>query len=902
MTGRKTSLKYYLLLASALGALNLPTSPPAHAAGKLVGLQPDGSILLPDGQVLRDAGRKISFPGRPGAIALRPGHSHRTAAIVNTVVPPGNVGEVVIVDLDSGTVLQELQPFTGAKGSVNGAIYSADGNRLFVSDFANSGSIDVYNVAYDGTATFSSSITLPDNANLPTVPAGLALSPDGTKLYVALNGLNTLGVISLQSMQLVSQIAVGNAPYAVLVHGNTAYVTNQGGLVPTTGQPVNQSAGTNILVNAATGAANTGSVSVVDLGSGRVTRTIEVGLDPTAMTLQGDTLFVVNSNSDSISAIDAASGSLLYTTSLFPGALYGSQPNDIAVLQDGRLAVSLGGNNAVAIYATPGGRAQPVLEGLIPTSWYPGYLAFDRRKNEIEVVDINGIGTPGPAITKGPDAATNKTGIAEISTYGAVSQIAVPNQSALRADTATVLADNSLLNPRTQAAQGPASPIPLTLGAPSPIKHVFYIIKENRTYDQIMGDDVRGNGDASFTQYGAQVTPNSHRIADDFVLLDNFYAPSLNSADGHQWVNQALSPDYLEKELNSNERSYPDAGGDALAYASSGFLWDNLVKHGGTLRVYGEYANEGNGPNNLYGDWTSWYNDSLILEGKRHGQLHVPLGSFPAISDVPTIENNISVNYPPFDTEIPDQYRVDIFLSEFKKYVANGNLPTLTYIWLCDDHTSGISTGFPTPAAQIADNDLALGRVVDAISHSPYWKDSVIFATEDDAQDGIDHVDGHRTEGFVVSPYVKRGAVDSTTYSQVNMVRTIEQILGLPPMNQHDLNAEPMRSLFTDRPDFTPYNFLPSNIPLNQLTEPAASGKTGSLTNSATALKTAWQELSNQMFKRPQKADSADPQLLNRAIWYGTTNFSRPYPGDHAVLTPDEVRRMEGSQEKNERG
>jgi hypothetical protein len=665
-------------------------------------------------------------------------------------------------------------------------------------------------------------------------------------------------------------------------------------LVPTSGQPVNQSAGTNILVDAATGAASTGSVSVVNLASRQVTRTIRVGLDPTAMALQGNTLFVTNTNSDSISAIDAPSGSLLYTTSLFPGALYGSQPNDIAVLPDGRLAVSLGGNNAVAIYAAPNGRTPPVLQGLIPTSWYPGYMAVDQRKNEIEVVDIRGLGIPGPAISKGPDPATNATGIAEISTYGAVSQIAVPDEARLRADTATVLADSSLLNPATHAAQGPASPIPLTLGAPSPIKHVFYIIKENRTYDQIMGDDRRGNGDPNFTQFGAQVTPNSHQIANDFVLLDNFYAPSLNSADGHQWANQALAPDYLEKELNTNARSYPDAGGDALAYASSGFLWDNLLKHGGTLRVYGEYANEGNGPNNLYGDWTSWYNDSLILEGKRQGQLHVPLGSFPAVSDVPTIENNINVDYPPFDTEIPDQYRADIFLAEFKKYVANGNLPTLTYLWLCDDHTSGVSTGFPTPAAQIADNDLALGRVVDAISHSPYWKDSVIFVTEDDSQDGIDHVDGHRTEGFVIGPYVKRGAVDSTTYSQVNMVRTIEQILGLPPMNQHDLSAEPMRSAFTDKPNLTPYTFLPNIIPLDQLTEPA--------TGSANAIKSAWETLSNQMFRRPQKADSADPQLLNRAIWYGASDFSRPYPGDRAVLMPNEVPRSERRPDADDRG
>jgi hypothetical protein len=346
-----------------------------------------------------------------------------------------------------------------------------------------------------------------------------------------------------------------------------------------------------------------------------------------------------------------------------------------------------------------------------------------------------------------------------------------------------------------------------------------------------------------------------------------------------------LAPDYLEKELDTNARSYPSAGGDALAYASSGFLWQNLVNHGGgTLKVYGEYAYEGNGPNNLYGDWTSWYNDSLILEGKKKGQLHCPIGTFPAVSDVPTIQSNINIGFPPFDTEIPDQYRVDIFLLDFNQYVANNNLPALVYLWLCDDHTSGISVGFPTPAAQVADNDLAVGRVVDAISHSPYWKDSVIFVTEDDAQDGVDHVDGHRTEGLLISPFVKRKAVDSTYYNQVSIIRTIEQILGLPPTNQHDLVTPPMRGLFTNTPDYTPYTHLPNNIRLNQLTQQTASTTTNKL-------QLAWQQESAKMFARPQKADSQDPNLLNHAIWYATKGFNTPYPGEKTVLLPTQVKR-----------
>ncbi len=271
------------------------------------------------------------------------------------------------------------------------------------------------------------------------------------------------------------------------------------------------------------------------------------------------------------------------------------------------------------------------------------------------------------------------------------------------------------------------------------------------------------------------------------------------------------------------------------------------------------------------------------MEGKMTGQLHCPLGTFPGVSDVPMIQKNLCVDYPPFDTEIPDQYRVDIFLKEFNQYVANGNLPTLTYLWLCDDHTSGISAGFPTPAAQLADNDLALGRVVDAISHSPYWTDSVIFVTEDDAQDGVDHVDGYRTEGYVIGPFVKRNAVDSTYYNQVSMIRTIEQILGLPPMNQHDLFTRPMYSVFTNAANYTPYSVLPANIPLNQLTPETAA--------TTSKIQLAWEKESAAMFARPPKADSEDPELLNRAIWYATKGFNTPYPGDKAVLLPSQVKR-----------
>jgi YVTN family beta-propeller protein len=878
-----------LLLSGAFYSPALHAGNPPVLPNEKVDLQKDGTVVLPDSQVILPAGRQYTVIGRPSVMAIRP--DHKTAVVINGDGNTGfAAGPIVIIDLEKGTILQQLRPFSGAKVSLTGAVYSPNGQFLYASDYANSATVDAYQVAANGTVTYTGSVALPNPQGNNAIPAGLAITPDGKTIYAALNGLNSLAVIDVATLSVTAQIPVGNAPYGVALDGNTVWVSNEGGLVPTGNDPTNSSDGTNILVNPATGAANTGSVSGVDIPSGTVKYTIQVGLEPTALVVHSNLLFVANTNSDSISVIDTKTGTLVDNFALFPGVLYGSQPNDLNFLPDGRLIVSLGGNNALALYQFNGGNltVPPTLSGLIPTGWFPGFIAVDSVHNQILVSNIRGIGLEGPDLSKGPDPATNKTGPAEISTYSVITQVDIPNAQQLAGYTSTVLKSNSFLKGQLvegASLAGPTDgsvPVPYQLSASSPIKHVFYILKENRTYDQVLGDEKHGNGDPSYTQFGKHITPNSHALEQQFVLLDNFYAPSLNSADGHQWANQGLAPDYLEKELNTNARSYPSAGGDALAYASSGFLWQNLVNHGGTLRVYGEYAYEGNGPNNLYGDWSSWYNDSLILEGKKSGQLHCPIGTFPGVSDVPTIQNNLCIGYPPFDTEIPDQYRVDIFLMEFNQYVANNNLPSLVYLWLCDDHTSGLSGGFPTPAAQIADNDLALGRVVEAISKSPYWKDSVIFVTEDDAQDGVDHVDGHRTEGYVIGPFVKRNVVDNTYYNQVSMIRTIEQILGLPPMNQHDLITPPMRSLFTNTPNYTPYTALPENIRLNKLTP-----QTASVTSK---LQLAWQKQSAAMFARPQKADSADPELLNRAIWYATKGFDKPYPGDKTVLFPSQVK------------
>jgi hypothetical protein len=444
---------------------------------------------------------------------------------------------------------------------------------------------------------------------------------------------------------------------------------------------------------------------------------------------------------------------------------------------------------------------------------------------------------------------------------------------------------------------------------------VFYIIKENRTYDQVLGDDARGNGDASLTTFGAQITPNQHQLVKRFPLMDNFYASGDLSADGHQWDMQANVPDYLEKAFGGFVRSYPYNGGDALAYEKTGFLWGNALARHRSVVDFGEYVPTFDGPREKFGTWTDWYQDYRKMTGQQDGDLHAPVGTFQAHADVPQLDPLLAREYPNFDMNIPDQYREALFERRFDGWEKGGTLPDLVLMHLPDDHTAGAAKNEPTPAAMVADNDLAVGKIVDRISHSPYWKSSAIFITEDDSQAGTDHVEGHRTTGYVISPYAKQAMVSSQYWTQTNMVRTIEQILGLPPMNQMDLAAAPMSELFTDKPDFTPYTARPNEIALDTMNGSPAAISSSTLVASKPArgsaqasvsrteqsqLRQQWQRASDRMgFDRHDKApDQVDHNLLNHAIWYASTGYARPYPGEDAMLLPRDVPRDSVSTEE----
>jgi hypothetical protein len=396
--------------------------------------------------------------------------------------------------------------------------------------------------------------------------------------------------------------------------------------------------------------------------------------------------------------------------------------------------------------------------------------------------------------------------------------------------------------------------VPVSFPQPSPIAHVFYIIKENRTYDRVFGDLPQGNGDPALVQFGRDVTPNHHALAEQFVLLDNFYTAGDQSALGHQWCDEAYANDYVHKYGNARIDA---SGTNPMAYAPSGFLWDNARNHGKSVRIYGEFDSAA-AVTPANSTWTDIYNAWRANSGAI---------TFQPQTRVAGVRDILAPRYPGFNLLITDQLRADEFLREFHQFEQDGRLPGLLILWLPNDHTNGTSPGYPTPRAMVADNDLALGRIVEAISNSRYWRESAIFVTEDDAQNGLDHVDGHRTVGLVISPYARRRAVDSTLYTTINMFRTIEQILGLPPLNQYDLAAEPMSTAFSSTPDFSTYVALPNRMALDEM-NPSLAGLRG--LQRQLALASLGMDFST--------ADGAPEELLNRVIWHSVKGYGTPYP------------------------
>ena len=799
---RASARPRFVIAGSALAVLAL-TGVAAAAVGGLVGVNGvfgfnrvgdvvNGRVLLPDNQWISPYGSRYSIQD----------HTALGSAVSpdGTRIAVSESGAVLgIFDAASGSSIQSVAVGGDGSEGADPPAYSPDGASLWVPQ---SGDLIRYAVAANGSVTKTATIALSGG-----LPSGMAFSADGSQLYVALNGKNTLGVIDVATNTLTKQIPVGNAPRGVVVVGNQAFVANEGGRPATPKDTTNTSYGTPIVSDPSTGAATTGTVSVVNLTSQAETTTLNVGLEPTVEYLNGSTLFVANSNNDSVSIIDTRLRKVQQTFNVnpLPGTTVGSNPNGITMPDPQHVLVSIGRDNAVAVYKYNGPTFPISYQGLIPTDSYPIDVQYDAPLGRVVVTNVKGIGargTPNSATTGGGGAL----GRNNYNYTGSITTFAMPSPQTLGDLTGQVFENNDW---KKLVQQGivinkdePKSAIPKMLGGKSPIKHIFLIIKENRTYDQVLGDLGKGESSPADVQYGQTVTPNQHALANQFTLFDNFFDEGTLSADGHNWLMQADANDYLEKQFGAFVRSYPFDGGDPLAYQRDGFLWNAAQQAGNTVRNYGEYESHITLPSPTP-SWNDWWHDAQVMEGKLDDPLRI--SSSKSYSDVPSLNDISNPAFPMFDTDIPDQYRTDIWEKDFDAVLDSGKLPNLTLMSLPADHTGG----GPGPVEQVADNDLAVGRIIDDISHSRFWNSSAVFVLEDDTQAGTDHIDGHRGPLYVASPYVNRGAIDSEYFTQLNVVKTIEQILGIQPMNQEDRAAEPMWSAFNNTPDLTPYNALP---------------------------------------------------------------------------------------------
>ena len=918
------------LLATGLSVPALAQSVPFPTYS--TGPQPDGSWVVSSGQIITPAGKQVDLGirVRAKAIALNPNARTHTAAVLTmgTSASDGN-GAVEVFDTNTGDVLQNYLPFgKDSHGSYSGITYSPNGKYLVFSQ--DSSNVTIAKVNPDGTLEDDAQVSVPPNnsfikcfPNSPpgsgnacgtfytpstSYPGGVAISKDGKSAYALLNQNDTLTKISLTASTPTQgqQIRVGNAPHSVVIDsdGKTAYVSNEGGRAATEADFQINSAGTEIVANPVVGAAITGTVSVVDLPSMKVKTEISTGLHPTGMAFYGRYLLVANAYSDTISVIDTDTNKVARTIGLglpisIPGrnrSAYGAGPNSIAVdARRGVAYVALYNANAIAVVDLSGGPKHAVL-GLIPVAYAPSSVVLDAADNVLLVANDKGIGARNSFETDYKVSSYNTH-----QDNGTVSIVPLPNRGKLGEYTKQVFENNHWdLTENIRSAAGGSQDktpvaIPEKIGDPSLIKHVFLIVRENRTYDQVLGDVAAGNGDSSLAVFGGKDTPNVHELVKRFPLLDNYYNPSRQSADGHQWLIEGMAPYADDIQSPDWVRSYPGGNaGDALAYQNRGFIFSEAAAKGLPVKIYGEYVENDKfkQPNGSTSEpsWAQFYADAKKFEAGLEPTLYYQ-NTIQSEASIPAVSDHLITNFPPFDLGIPDQFRVDLWIQDFKQDVAAGTVPALSVLWVMCDHTGGP----PTPDAEQADNDLAIGRIIDYISHSNVWSSSAIFISEDDAQNGVDHVDGHRSPGYVVSPYAKQnGPTDSTYYTQVNITRTIEQILGLPPMNQFDLVASPMRTAFVDAQppaeNFKPWSHVANQVPLDQGVTTTAFNDAD--TPAVKILKAAWIKKKNKVFAgKLNKPDAEDPDTVNHYNWYMSTGFTRPYPGEKTVRPPSDFKK-----------
>lgn len=835
----------------------------------------EGGILVASNQTVTPAGTLQKIGGlRPKALALSP--DRKTLAVLAQ-------GRVLLYD----TVRPEAPPLAAVPVTTGpvGIAWTPDGTAVYAALAGGK----VARLVKENEATWKKEVELTiDTVGAPGEPdvaagtqgrgpqqgdpqvTGLALGPDGKTLYVALGIRNQVAVVSLPDGKVTRVIPVQAAPYhlALSPDGKTLAVANRGGRIARKDEASAPSAGTAIRVDKKTDAAKAGSVSLVETATFTVAH-IETGRQPSGMAFSADnkTLYVASSDDDTVRVLDVARKRSVRTLSLRPAddPGFGQIPTDVAVSSDGRtLYVACGGANAVAVMDISRGRPR----GYVPTGWFP--IALAERGGALYVASSKGLGS---RLSRNlGDTAT----YAVYSTVGVVQFVASSelNPDRLSAFHAQVARNNRWAGaePRPRKDRQPV-PVPERVGEPSVFEHVVYIIKENQTYDGVLGDLPEGNGDKSLCTFPEEVTPNHHALAREFVVLDNTYTSGTNSADGHQWTVSSVGNGYIEQNYAAHTRSYPYDGGDPLAYSPEGFLWNAAVAAKKSVRVYGEFVNKPKITNRQTGrQGGTW---SELWQDYKKG---MPTFEITADTDNAALKPLLHPNYIGFPSTVPDQWRADQFIADVDRFEKENKMPHLSILLLPNDHTMGTRPGSPTPRATVADNDLAFGRIVERLTKSKFWPKTLILVIEDDSQLGVDHVDGHRTIAFCLSAYTRRGMVDHQNNNHTSFVRTMGLVLGFPALNRFDRTATPL-ACFTSTPDLRPYVCKPNRIALDEMNPPAAALKDPEARRLAIASdRLNWSDV-----------DRADAETVSRAVWKAQRpNEPFPTKAFHSFAEEDE--------------
>jgi YVTN family beta-propeller protein len=819
-----SALALLVCIASASGVYRV-------AANYKMGKQADGGYIVSTGQKIQAP--TIKFKGRPSDIALHP-NGDLYAVLSHTEVFLGNKNGLI-----SGSSIP-----LGAEAAFRGIVWTPDGKRLL----AGTASGYIASFSWDGKSLSAGpKIEIGDGTRNP-VPGGMAVTGDGSKLYVTAADLRQAVEVDLRSNTVLRRFPVENVAFGCKLSSDekTLLVSNWGGRLARPGDDTSKSEDADIVVDKR-GVPDTGTVSLIDLSRSPSVVNVPVGIHPSDICVVGNHAYVANTLSDTISDLDVANKRVARTIPIRYGRLnvLGAMPDAMAVHKN-TLYCCDGGDNALAEVDLRSGK----VEGFHPVGYYP--IALFLRSGAAVVLNSKGNGSVA-------NTAYGRIGNAH-DFEGSISVVDL--SSDLKQDTAQVAINNKW---------GDRFSTPNLAVYHGAIKHVIYIIKENRTYDEIFGDMPEGDGDRKLADIGNRLAPNHQALAREFGLFDNAYVSGTNSNDGHAWSTQALANDYQEHFYVGYSRTYNDDGNCSMSLSTGGGLWDQATKKHVSFRDYGEFvvADDAEFQPRKPKDWFEAWAD---YKSGEHKFTYIPhcrvAGLKPYVH--PT------VHYWPLIQS--DQARATEFIKDYSTRLANGTLPTLTIMSLPCDHTEGTNPDYPKPEAMIADNDLALGRVVEAVSKSSAWSSTCIFVIEDDAQSGPDHVDGHRTSFMVISPYNRRHEVNHTFYTTTNMVRSVEMMAGLDPMNRFDYLSEPITTCFTNAADLTPYTAVPANVPLDEPNPGRVSKMTGE--DRYWAMKTKSLNWSHP--------DAPDSYWLNRVIWASLHSDHTPYPA-RAGEEPGEV-------------